>query len=307
MKLAVVNSSLNNFTTATYFIDALNELKIESQIFHPKEQRNIPPEFEILLFVDDGTEYVIDPRIKQIKILYIIDTHMGIKDDLSMIRFVDYVFCAQKNAVDFIKKYNTNVEWLPLACDFKFHSNRNLPIIYDVAFIGAFGSGKRKHRLELVKQNFENSYFGPAEKTEIGKIYGQSKIVFNASINNDINMRFFEGMCSGALLITDKIFDNGLENLQDQMHDKFFITYANDAEMIDCIKFFLDSKNQVERKQIANKGNEFALQNTYQHRVKHILKVTKDLEIKKPKVIEYYLSSLKLFFKKVVRKICLKK
>ena len=46
----------------------------------------------------------------------------------------------------------------------------------------------------------------------MGRIYSESKIVLNASINGDLNMRVFEALTSGALLVTDRI-ENGLDTL----------------------------------------------------------------------------------------------
>jgi hypothetical protein len=66
--------------------------------------------------------------------------------------------------------------------------------------------GWRNVVLNKVLPNFRtndfNKFYSPID---MGSIYGKSKIVFNASIREDLNMRFFEALASGALLVTDRI------------------------------------------------------------------------------------------------------
>ena len=48
---------------------------------------------------------------------------------------------------------------------------------------------------------------------EMFSIYQNSKIVFNYSFKNDVNMRIFEALGSGALLMTNRIVNNGIEDI----------------------------------------------------------------------------------------------
>jgi len=303
VKIALISSFAHEYTTATYFEEVFNQKKLFFKRFRPKEQRKIPQEFDFYFFVDDGTEYVIYPNPRVKKVLYIIDTHMGINDDLSMIKFVDHVFCAQKNAVNFIECFNSNVSWLPLACSPDVHYGRGKSRKYDIAFIGWDGFGARAEVIGHVRNRYSNVYIGRAPKSEIGNIYSSSKIVLNASVNNDINMRFFEGTCSGAMLLTDEIRDNGLEDIHPQGDGKYYVKYGSIEDLDDKLKFYLKDEHREERLQIACKGREFALQNTYRHRWETIVEVTESTNINKPEYIMYSIYRFKLLFKKIMIKV----
>jgi len=58
-----------------------------------------------------------------------------------------------------------------------------------------------------------NSVIGQQSAAEMLKTYQRSRIVFNNSLKNDINMRIFEAMGAGAALLTNPITDNGMEDL----------------------------------------------------------------------------------------------
>ena len=105
-------------------------------------------------------------------------------------------------------------------------------------------------------------------KNDIGKIYGKSKIIFNKSINNDLNMRFFEGLCSGGLLVTDKISGNGVSDLfKDKLH---YIGYKTNHDAINKINYYL--KYEKKRTAIAIRGQKLVMKfHTYKHRLSQIL------------------------------------
>jgi hypothetical protein len=312
MKVALINKFLNNYTTALYFEEVLIAQGIACQRFRPSEQRKIPSDFDLYFYVDDGTHYVIYPNPKVKKILYIIDTHMGIESDLSMIKFVDFVFCAQKNAVPFIRNYNPRVWWVPLACSEKIHggtsghSAEKIPIdkVYDIAFIGDLGSGKRAEILNFVKNHYPRTFFDKVPKEKIGEVYASSKIVLNAAINGDINMRFFEGMCSGALLVTDQIEKNGMEDFQRESTDgkKFFVVYQDKHDLQIKLDYYLNEENAQERRDIAQRGQEFARHHRYEDRWNQIVAMIKSEGIIKVPTHRYYWELCQWIYKKIVHK-----
>jgi hypothetical protein len=116
--------------------------------------------------------------------------------------------------------------------------------------------------------NFKtNNYKKFYKNNEMGKAYSSSKIIFNKSVNNDLNMRFFEGICSGGLLVTDKI-KNGVNDL---FLNKFhYIRYNSAKDAIHKINYYL--KNKKVRKLIADRGQKLAMKShTYKHRLATIL------------------------------------
>jgi hypothetical protein len=103
----------------------------------------------------------------------------------------------------------------------------------------------------------------------MGEIYSRSKIVFNKSINRDLNMRFFEGLASGALLVTDRI-GNGLADVaQEGVH---YVGYDTAEEAIEKIGYYLTHED--ERAAIAARGQALAFErHTYAARLATILDV----------------------------------
>lgn len=305
-KIAIVSSFLTEFALAYYFVEVFEKEGISYQKFTPKEQKNIDKSFDFILYVDDGTEYVVYPHPHALKVFYIVDTHLGIEDDLNMLKFVDAIFCAQKNAVPQLEHLNIPVHWLPLACsdDFHFHPTQE-DKLYDIGFVGDDGFGRRKEIIEFIRSKFPNSFLGRAERKDIGKIYRQSKIVLNVAINNDINMRFFEALCSGSFLLTDKIDNNGHEDIQKKSPETFFIDYKTQDELLEKINYYLE--HTKERETIAKAGRQFASNNQYLNRWQEIIKTVQENKypILKRSIGSYNFSYLRLILKKIMRKLCI--
>lgn len=303
-KTAIVSSFLTEFALAHYFVEAAEELGIPYQKFTQKEQKSIGPEFDFILYIDDGSEYVVYPHPHALKAFYIVDTHLGIEDDLSMLKFVDVIFCAQKNAVSQLEHLGIPVHWLPLACSDKYHHHPE-PVekIYDIGFVGNDGFGRRKEIISEIRELYPNSYIGRAPRAEIGKIYAQSRIVLNVAINNDINMRFFEALCSGSFLLTENINENGQEDLKNSLNEKFFIDYQDIHGLREKIDYYLANSDQ--REQIASSGREFAKLNQYQSRIQTIFKTIESnkYSVMQKKNSDYLLSKTKLVFKKISNRI----
>jgi len=166
------------------------------------------------------------------------------------------------------KEIKADIQWVPVACDSQIHKKLDVPKKYDIGFVGRdaqkFARGKH---LKLLKKRYPNSFIGSADFKKMGEIYSASKIGFNSSIKNDINMRIFEIMSCGCFLMTNRIKNNGFNELfKDREH---LVVYKNDKELIELIDYYL--KNETERERIAMQGYEWVVQNhTYFHRVQTI-------------------------------------
>ena len=73
----------------------------------------------------------------------------------------------------------------------------------------------------------------------MAKIYSQAKIIFNKSIRKDLNMRVFEAMSCGSMLVTDRLKpEAGLEELfKDKKH---FVLYDNESDLVEKIGYYLN-------------------------------------------------------------------
>lgn len=291
MKIALISDYSIPYTTAHYFKSVLVKKKIQHKFFYPYDQRNIPSDYNIYFYIDFGGHYLIYPNENVLKILYIIDTHTNFELARFLIRFADVVFCAQKNSLPKIKKINGNVYWLPLGCDPEIHSvsknPKNRKKKFDIGFVGGVGYGKRKDYLNRIKELYPNSYISTAPKEKIGKIYSRSKIVLNVSINNDINMRFFEALASGSLLITDYIQDNGFEEILNGFNNQSLVFYKSFDDLKEKIDYYLTHKK--EREKIASYGKENSKKNTYIDRWNSIEESLNNLTVIKRSKLFYWL------------------
>lgn len=204
-------------------------------------------------------------------LVYLIDVHRHLGTRLAFARYVDHVFVAQSDFVPMFEALpHPSVHWLPLGCDPDVHFVPRLERAFDVGFVGKFGEpGTARHTtlkavLSAFATNDTSRFYSPEE---MGRTYSASKIVFNRSIGNDLNMRFFEGLASGALLVTDRI-GNGLAEIGSDRET--YILYDTAEEAGPLIQCYL--KNDQGRMAIAARGQTLAFEaHTYAHRLATML------------------------------------
>jgi hypothetical protein len=208
-------------------------------------------------------------RIEAPTVGYLIDVHLQTKHMLHLAQFFDYVFIAQRDYVTQFQQVNPNTFWLPLACDTEIHKRDQTEKVYEVGFVGHWQRPPdRLKLLNLLSRDFMMNdfrrYFRPEE---MARVYTRSKIVFNKPVNGDLNMRVFEAMACGSLLVTQRI-QNGQEEL---FHEgKHLVTYNSDEEAVDAVRYYLD--HSEERERIAEQGYQEAVsKHTYLHRAQKIL------------------------------------
>ena len=125
--------------------------------------------------------------------------------------------------------------------------------------------------LDKIFATFPNSWFSfDCFLVEAAVRYARSKVGFNVSIKNDLNMRFFEALSYGTCLVTntdvDGIKETGLKDGID------FLGYTTPAEAVNKIQWAL--ANPLEREKIAKSGHSKVRDmHTYNHRIKNIKEV----------------------------------
>lgn len=229
------------------------------------------PAPEALLYIDSGLARLPDDlaAVPWPKAAYLIDTHIAPETRLAMALHFDLVFLAQRaQAGAFRRAGVARVEWLPLACDPALHGVPAADRDLDVAYVGALDPGepaRRRRLLDTVRARFPNSRIGKAWPTDMARIYARAKIVVNLCVARDVNMRVFEALASGALLITDDA--DGLEELfTDGEH---LVICRDDAAMPDTIQRWLDDPAGRARVAAAGRAKVLA-EHTYAHRAAHI-------------------------------------
>jgi MoaA/NifB/PqqE/SkfB family radical SAM enzyme/tetratricopeptide (TPR) repeat protein len=103
-----------------------------------------------------------------------------------------------------------------------------------IAFVGQTGicHPRRIHLLsQLHAQNVPLHVRAVSQREGLG-FYGSSTVGFNSSLNGDLNLRVFEIMASGAMLLTDSLAPaSGLTDVWQPGRD--LVTYASAAELVE--------------------------------------------------------------------------
>lgn len=196
----------------------------------------------------------------------------------------DLIFVAHKSFLSFFSRAKT--VWLPYACDPTIYKKYPLPKLYDVAFVGNLDPKvypERAKLLDLLKRKFNvtifSNFYGD-ESTKWGKeqaqFYSQAKIVFNKSGFGEINLRIFETLGCGSLLVSDRLpKDAGLEELF--CDGKHLVLYDSANDLMDKVDYYL--RNEDKREEIAGQGyRETLSKHTFEHRAQTIFEIMKSYE-----------------------------
>ena len=288
----IVVSSLNSISPGNYIIESFEKKGFEviaiSDVSHPKArlvkfgsvdiakyviENKLKPRF--LLFVEGGEMGVFPINLGNLEFptyWWGIDTHNDYEKHYNICQLFDHSFIAQKKYVEqLIEDGIASASWLPLA--FPLQNIKSTYRDIDISYVGSLDWNlypERHALIQALKSLGFNNYFGTCKPSEMFKIYSKSKIVFNYSLKNDLNMRIFEAMGSGALLVTNVIYDNGLEDLFENGKD--FLIYRNSQELISIVSTQLNNPELCSK--IAKSGNEIIMaKHTYEKRAENILQM----------------------------------
>jgi GT2 family glycosyltransferase/tetratricopeptide (TPR) repeat protein/2-polyprenyl-3-methyl-5-hydroxy-6-metoxy-1,4-benzoquinol methylase len=256
-------------TTGVYCRRALEGLADVEQ-FLPGEMARIPRgRFDLYLNIDDGLRYRLPPDLRP-SAWWAIDTHLDPDWCLEKAGDFDVVFAAQREGAARLRDAGiATADWLPLACDPDIHRRHEVATEYDVAFVGNLFPGPREDLLERIRRRFPRTFIGRAYFEEMARVYSAARTAFNRSIKNDVNMRVFEALACGSLLLTNDLGDNGQDELfRDGTH---LATYRDADELLDKLAYYL--AHEAVRERIAAAGRAEALAgHTYAHRMERMLR-----------------------------------
>ena len=268
-RIAIVfDNSLRPETTGLYCRRALEQFVATEHILPKDLDRTTWSDFDLVVRIDDGLDYELPPAARPV-VYWAIDTHLDFARTRHTAKAADLVFTAQRDgAAKFREAGIDSAAWLPLACDPWIHRPHEVPIQWDWCFVGHVLDGARRERLERLQAASPNHFVGQRYFDEMARSYSAAKIVFNHSVRGDINMRVFEALACGGMLLTDDLADNGLAELfQDGTH---LATFGDDDELLDRLKFYL--REDELRQRIAAAGQaEVLAKHTYDHRMHRLL------------------------------------
>lgn len=278
-----------------YYFNQLKQRK-DLEVFHliPQGEVNEFGKFDYHFWIDWGEDGLpwkewYPPKDGGKTIYVASDTHLGGKYRYDKAKHYDYVFFNQKQAVEEWNKWAKLVasrnlsSWLPHAVEPLAYPHFEILKKWDLCFIGHmqerenYNGMTRIDTLDRMFKEFPNFYFGSRHPAfpgknlfeDAAKKFCQSKIVFNISIGDDVNMRCFESMATGSFLLT-----NWLPTLDDLFEDgKHLVTYKTIDEAIEKAHYYLEHED--EREKIALAGMEEVLsKHTYAKRLDTIFSIT---------------------------------
>jgi len=147
---------------------------------------------------------------------------------------------------------------------------------YELAWVGTTAGPiyrrRRKWLPKLAAGFGMNDWKRGYTLAEVADIYQRSRIVVNLSRDDfpqDANMRVYEAMASGALLITSAPTELTGLGFKEGTH---FVAYRDERELIPTIRHYLDREDK--RSKIAAAGREKTLrEDTYDCRAAQLLQV----------------------------------
>lgn len=266
MKLLIF-ASLSKIATANYFISAFREaghvLLVCSDIDAPGVDvpaqglidvagllRQHRFEADAALFFEGGSMRLL-PDTTGVRscptLWYAIDTHMDFEKHVRIGRLFDMTLVAQRQYVAPLRARGlTQVQWLPLAFATELLPGTPPERDIDIAYVGSDDATVHPHRsalLHALHGRFPSHSFGRATPEEMGRIYAAARVVFNRSVNNDLNMRFFEAMGAGAVLVTDRVVDNGVETLFEE--GRHYLCYENEDDLLRKVSEVLQDRDRL--------------------------------------------------------------
>jgi hypothetical protein len=232
------------------------------------------PRVDLVIEVDGAGQHHLSGfrQVKVQKALWSLDTHLYTKRSFQsyFAKEFDHVYSCHKN---FMHEIGPRCKWLPVACDPEIHRKHDMKKIYDIVFIGTMNPNNYTERISLIermKKKFNIKIFSGVYGEDMAKIYSQAKIVFNKSLKGDLNMRVFEAISCGSMLLTDRLpQESGLEEiLADKQH---FALYNDGNQLEDLAEYYL--AHDDERESIALEGmHEVQKNHTYLNRAQVMLK-----------------------------------
>lgn len=248
------------FTTASYLE---MELRRDKRIAVFRIGENRIPCADLIINVEPCDFIIAYPG--RASCFWEIDNHIHRGRDVDKYQKVDRVFVTQKHFLPLYPKDKT--KWLPLAADPESHHlYPDEPIEYDVGFLGNDTYPRRRDLLDKIGSKYKllRSTSKPGE--EYSRFLSRCKILFNCSMDHDLNMRVFEAISIGRLLLTDKV--DGIDDLlKDGEH---YVSFKDWSDLDKKITYYLAHKK--EREKIALTGaNYVQASHTYRHRLSQIL------------------------------------
>jgi hypothetical protein len=248
------------FTTASY-LEMAGKRMDGLKVFRLGEID--PDDVDLIINVMPFNRLVVSPKVPSC--YWEIDCHLIQGRNTDIYSMVDRVYIAQSPFLPLYPEKKT--KYLPLACDpLVHHRIYGVKEKYDIGFIGNDSYPKRRRLLDQLETKYKVLRTQTPPGIPYSRALSQCRLSFNCSLNNDVNMRFFESLAIGRLLLTDYL------PAQDEFAKRgvHYDTYEDWPDLDRKVSWYLE--HPKEREKMATWGAIYTLRHhTYEKRLKTIL------------------------------------
>lgn len=209
-----------------------------------------------------------------------IDTFVQTGERIRRSLLYDYVFVFHPEYERIFREAgHPGARLLPHAAEHSLFDGEDLERVYDVGWVGHTGWPIYRVRdrvlRELAARFITNDFARPYSPEEMASIYKRSKVVVNIGRDDypqDANMRCFEAMAAGALLVTGMPSELTALGFVEGTH---FVGYSTPDEVAAIVLWFL--RHPGARAAIAGRARRLVLgEHTYDARVASIIHVVRN-------------------------------
>jgi O-antigen biosynthesis protein len=218
------------------------------------EMKGFNAQAMILVGLQDGLPQ--DFKVSGLPIVYWAMTDpICTEKNLQTAKVADAICVAQKKYVPVYGTDSRYATWLPLAFDnVGVYSSVKSADSYDIAFVGSNYKGnvpQRKLWLDKLAERRRVFTSSSLFLSEMAKVYSASKIVYNYSVKDDLNMRIFEAMGCGSMLLTNRLtVESGIGDIFTE--DSSYAAYSSLEELELKVSYYLG--DTAARQKIASTG-----------------------------------------------------
>lgn len=280
MKIALFYEHREIGSSGYYVERALGRLGHEVRHFRKQEIASARG-FDLYVRTEDGEYGYAFSAAQRPAVYWTMDTHLAhsCRKILREASSYDFLFACHQSGVRLLESRGLAVSWLPVGCDLERHGRIDIPVEYDVSSIGKEEGIPRKFLLQEIRERYPHSFIKKADFRLMPRVYSASKIGFNQAINRDVNMRVFEVMAAGAMLLTSEVEDDSYEKLgfKDGEH---FVIFKSPRDLFEKLEYYF--ANEDARRAIAERGRRLVCErHTYKHRMQAMIETLKEKGIVK--------------------------
>ena len=204
-----------------------------------------------------------------------VDTYAYTSRRIAWSMLFDYVFVFHPAYdIEFRRAGHSGAQFISHAVDAELFAGKELERIFEVGWVGQVQGPmyrRRKTILPILSESFRvNDFARRYSLEEMAEVYGQSRIVVNIGRDDfpqDANLRTFEAMGAGALLITSLPTELTQIGFEEGVH---FIGYHEVREIKPLVRKYLAEDSA--RQRIADAARaKVRREHTYNQRVKGLL------------------------------------